>query len=147
MSGNQIGDNHDNLSEKSDYEIVMVVDKLDEDEDVDTSTWQVSNFEISDETRCLSIVAGVLALFWFQCSQLWMVLGSWFFSLVQIFGLASWQHWLFWFQLSLFERQKSLRDQFLKESDYQSEKSLALAYWFIFIWAEFFGYFFCTNVR
>ena len=38
MSGNQIGDNHDNLSEKSDYEIVMVVDKLDEDEDVDTST-------------------------------------------------------------------------------------------------------------
>ena len=86
MSGNQIGDNHDNLSEKSDYEIVMVVDKLDEDEDVDTSTWQVSNFEISDETRCLSIVAGALTLFWFQ--------------------------------LSLFERQKSLRDQFLKESDY-----------------------------
>ena len=113
MSGNQIGDNHDNLSEKSDYEIVMVVDKLDEDEDVDTSTWQVSNFEISDETRCLSIVAGTLTLFWFQ--------------------------------LSLFERQKSLRDQFLKESDYSSGKSLALDYWSI--WAEFFGYFFCTNVR
>ena len=115
MSGNQIGDNHDSVTEKSDYEIVMVVDKLDEDEDVDTSTWQVSNFEISDETRCLSIVAGALALFWFQ--------------------------------LSLFERQKSLRDQFLKESDYSSGKSLALEYWFISIWAEFFGYFFCTNVR
>ena len=27
MSGNQIGDNHDNVTEKSDYGIVMVVDK------------------------------------------------------------------------------------------------------------------------
>ena len=38
MSGNQIGDNHDNVTEKSPCKIVMVVDKLDEDEDVDTST-------------------------------------------------------------------------------------------------------------
>ena len=62
MSEIQIGDNHDNVTEKN-CEIVMVVDKLDEDKDVDTSTWQVSNFEISDETRCLSIVGLVLLLY------------------------------------------------------------------------------------